>query len=176
MSELQTSSPATLLSSDLSPSVNGSTSTRVRTCLVVSTSAGRAERFVQAARQERWGTIVCGSAEDAAMQAVRQRIQLALIDLETVPAGQASPLHKLVEQLAGRGGPLLVVCGRPGDEAGEVWSRRMGVWMYLPGVDSRSDIALVYGEARGIVEKLERAAPHQSPSTNGATRETRVRH
>jgi hypothetical protein len=37
---------------------------------------------------------------------------------------------------------------------GEVWSRQLGVWMYLPGVDSESDLALVYSEARGIVEKL----------------------
>jgi hypothetical protein len=46
------------------------------------------------------------------------------------------------------------VCGNPNDTLGEVWSRQLGVWMYLPGIDSESDVALVCSEARSIVEKL----------------------
>ena len=60
----------------------------------------------------------------------------------------------LVEQLASRDGPLVAVCGNPNDTLGEVWSRQLGVWMYLPGVDNESDLALVGSEARSIVEKL----------------------
>ncbi len=37
---------------------------------------------------------------------------------------------------------------------GEIWSRQLGVWMYLPGVDDESDIAMLCGEARNAVEKL----------------------
>ena len=47
-----------------------------------------------------------------------------------------------MQQLAARQGPLLAVCGKPDDTTGEVWSRQLGVWMYLPGVDGQSDIAL----------------------------------
>ena len=60
----------------------------------------------------------------------------------------------LVEQLASRSGPLLAVCGKPDDLQGEVWSRQLGVWMYLPGIDTDSDIALLCGEARNILKKL----------------------
>jgi hypothetical protein len=52
----------------------------------------------------------------------------------------------------------LAVCGNPDDAMGEVWSRQLGVWMYLPGVDGHSDIALLCSEARNILEKLSRQA------------------
>jgi hypothetical protein len=65
-----------------------------------------------------------------------------------------------VQQLAARHGPLLAVCGKPDDITGEVWSRQLGVWMYLPGVDSQSDIALLCGEARNILRKLTDTAAH----------------
>jgi hypothetical protein len=74
--------------------------------------------------------------------------------------GQERLLRKLVEQLAARNGPLLAVCGKPDDTLGEVWSRQLGVWMYLPGVDSQSDIALLCGEARNILTKLEKQPVH----------------
>jgi hypothetical protein len=168
MNELQTSLPVTLASSELSPAAARRGMTMLRTCLVVSESAHRAKRFVEAAQQEQWSTIVCGNADEAARNAVRQRIQLALIDLESVREAQQSALCKLTEQLVG--GPLLVVCGRPNDDAGEVWSRGLGVWMYLPGINSQTDIGLVYGQARRVVEKLENGAPqlaHQSNGMNG---------
>jgi hypothetical protein len=97
---------------------------------------------------------VCSTAEDANRQAVRHRIDLALIDLQTASAESESRLRELVRQLAARGGPLLAVCGKPDDTNGEVWSRQQGVWLYLPGVDSESDIALLCGEAKKILKKL----------------------
>ncbi len=82
-------------------------------------------------------------------------MHLALVDLQTATAGQEEKLLRvLVEQLAARNGPLLAVCGKPDDTMGEVWSRQLGVWMYLPGVDSQTDIALLCGEARNILQKL----------------------
>ena len=56
--------------------------------------------------------------------------------------------------MAANKGLLLAVCGKPDDTTGEVWSRQLGVWMYLPGVDGRSDIALLCGEARNILKKM----------------------
>jgi hypothetical protein len=109
---------------------------------------------VRAAHEEQWMTIVCSTADDAIRQSVRHRVDLALIDLQSAPTAQEPLLRRLVEQLAARAGPLLAVCGKPDDTTGEVWSRQLGVWMYLPGADSQSDIALLCGEARNILKKL----------------------
>jgi hypothetical protein len=113
---------------------------------------------VRAAHEERWATIVCTTADDAIRQSVRQRVDLALIDLQSAQRDQEKTLRTLVEQFASRGGPLLAVCGKPDDTTGEVWSRQLGVWMYLPGIDSQSDISLLCGEARNVLQKLEHHA------------------
>ena len=154
MSELHSSSPAVLVSPEVGAPIKRRSAVALHTCLVVSTSAPRAQLWVRAAHEEQWATIVCMTAEDANRQAVRNRIDLGLIDLQSASAESESRLRGLVRQLAARDGPLLAVCGKPGDTTSEVWSRQLGVWMYLPGVDSHSDIALLCGEARNILEKL----------------------
>jgi hypothetical protein len=154
MSELQTSLPATLVSSDARTTFSRRAPAALQTCLVVSTSPRRAQLWVRAAHEEHWATIVCNTADDAIRQSVRQRVELALVDLQSAPRTQEKMLRTLVEQLAARKGPLLAVCGKPDDTTGEVWSRQLGVWMYLPGVDSQSDIALLCAEARNILRKL----------------------
>jgi hypothetical protein len=154
MSELQTSLPATLVSPDSRATVTHRAAVALQTCLVVSTSARRAQLWVRAAHEEQWATIVCTTGDDAMRQSVRHRVELALVDLQSAPPAQGQMLRSLVERLAARNGPLLAVCGDPDDTTGEVWSRQLGVWMYLPGVDSHSDIALLCSEARNILEKL----------------------
>jgi ActR/RegA family two-component response regulator len=153
MRELQTSMPAVLELPDIRTTAKRGAPAAVQTCLVVSTSAWRAQLLVRAAHEEHWATIVCNSAEDGLRQAVRQCVQLALVDLQSAPAARVGELKKMVEQLAARR-VLLAVCGKPDDTTGEVWSRQLGVWMYLPGVDSQSDIALLCAEARQVLEKL----------------------
>ncbi|MEX2308762.1 MAG: hypothetical protein WD738_14275 [Pirellulales bacterium] len=156
MNELQTTVPATIVSPDSRAPVSRRAPPTLHTCLVVSGSAPRAQLWVRAAHEEQWATIVCSTADDAVRQSVRHRVDLALIDLQSAPTAQKRTLRRLVEQLAARDGPLLAVCGRPDDTTGEVWSRQLGVWMYLPGVDSQSDIALLCGEARNILRKLHK--------------------
>ena len=154
MSELQTSLPATRVSPDSRATVRRRAAVALQTCLVVSTSARRAQLWVRAAHEEQWATIVCTTADDAMRQSVRHRVELALVDLQSAPPAQTQVLRTLVERLAARNGPLLAVCGDPDDTTGEVWSRQLGVWMYLPGVDGHSDIALLCSEARNILQKL----------------------
>jgi CheY-like chemotaxis protein len=154
MNDLQTTSPAALVSPDARAPAKRRAPVALHTCLVVSTSARRAQIWVRAAHEEQWATIVCTTADDATRQAVRQRVDLALIDLQSATVDQAAQLRRLVEQLAAKNGPLLAVCGNPDDSTGEVWSRQLGVWMYLPGIDGHSDIALLCGEARNILKKL----------------------
>ncbi len=154
MSELQRSSPAVLVSPEIGVPAKRRSAVDLHTCLVVSTSARRAQLWVRAAHEEHWTTIVCTTADDANRQSVRNRIDLALIDLQAASKECEVLLRGLVEQLAARKGSLLAVCGKPEDLLGEVWSRQLGVWMYLPGVDSQSDIALLCGEARNILKKI----------------------
>ena len=162
MNELQTTVPATFVSPDSRAPVSRRAPPTLHTCLVVSSSAPRAQLWVRAAHEEHWATIVCSVADDAMRQSVRQRVDLALIDLQSAAAAQERLLRRLVEQLAARDGPLLAVCGKPDDTTGEVWSRQLGVWMYLPGVDSQSDIALLCGEARNILKKLHKHETHRA--------------
>ena len=154
MSELQTSLPATLVSPGASATNGRHAPAALGLCLVVSTSPRRAQLLVRAAHEEQWSTIVCSTAEDALRQSVRQRVDLALVDLQSALPADEPVLRLLVEQLAARNGPLLAVCGKSDDTTGEVWSRQLGVWIYLPGVDSQSDIALLCAEARNILQKL----------------------
>jgi hypothetical protein len=162
MSDLQLSSPTTLVSSDARATGLRRAPATVHLCLVVSTSPRRAQLWVRAAHEEQWATIVCNTVEDAIRQAVRQRIELALVDLQSAPPPQERVLRKVVEQLAARNVPLLAVCGKPDDTLGEVWSRQLGVWMYLPGVDNQSDIALLCSEARNILTKFENQPAHMA--------------
>jgi hypothetical protein len=154
MNDLQRSSPAVLVSPELRVPSRRTAPVALNTCLVVSASARRAQLWVRAAQEEQWTTIVCTTADDAIRQAVRHRIELGLIDLQSAPAESEARFKSLVQQLASREGVLLAVCGKPDDTLGEVWSRQLGVWMYLPGIDSESDIALLCGEARSILKKL----------------------
>lgn len=159
MSELQIM-PTTLVSSDPRRGLLRAAPAALQLCLVVSPSTQRSQILVRAAHEEHWATIVCRGAEEAARQAVRNRIQLALVDMQAVPPKDEPAFRLLVEQLASRDGPLVAVCGKPNDSVGEVWSRQLGVWMYLPDVNRESDLALVCSEARSIVEKLCGERPH----------------
>jgi hypothetical protein len=153
--------PATLTASDPRHVVTRVAPATLRMCLVLSASPKRSQMLVRAAQEEHWATLVCRGAEEAARQAVRNRIQLALVDLQTVSASEEQAFRGFVEQMAVGDGPLVAVCGKPNDVMGELWSRQLGVWMYLPGVDSESDLALVYSEARSIVEKLLGRSPER---------------
>jgi hypothetical protein len=162
MSELQRSSPAVLVSPAIGVPAKRRSAVDLHTCLIVSTSARRTQLWVRAAHEEQWTTIVCTTADDANRQSVRTRIDLALVDLQAASKECEILLRSLVEELAARKGSLLAVCGKPEDSQGEVWSRQLGVWMYLPGVDSQSDIALLCGEARQILKKLNDHAAYSS--------------
>jgi len=155
MNDLRRSSPAVLVAPEVRAPIKRRTPVALHQCLVVSASARRAQLWVRAAHEENWTTIVCTTAADAIRQAVRNRIDLALIDLQSAEGDLQADLRALVEHLASRGGSLLAVCGTPEDTFAEVWSRQLGVWMYLPGIDSESDIALLCAEARNILKKLE---------------------
>ena len=90
MSDLQTSLPVTLVSPGSSTTASRAAPAALHMCLVVSMSPRRAQLLVRGAQEEHWSTIVCSTAEDALRQSVRQRIDLALVDLQPAP-----PSHPL---------------------------------------------------------------------------------
>ncbi|HVT27892.1 MAG TPA: hypothetical protein VHE81_07740, partial [Lacipirellulaceae bacterium] len=100
MNDLQMSSPAVFVSPDARAPTKRYAPVALQTCLVVSTSARRAQLWVRAAHEEQWATIVCTTADDAMRHAVRQRVDLALVDLQSANAEQEGRLRNLVQQLA----------------------------------------------------------------------------
>ena len=135
--------------SDPAPPVD----TGVMQCLVASCDKRRREMLYEAATSQGWRAIACQDGTIAAQQSVLQRVQLALIDLQSARAPQQMELKRLAESLAQRSNTLLVLCGSKEDSEEEIWARGLGVWIYLPGVDESSDVGSLCAEARQVAAR-----------------------
>jgi hypothetical protein len=138
---------------DHSPQVR-STRAELMLCLVVSSDVYRMQLFDRAAEEQGWDTILIADADEAVRIAARERVRLAIVDLQSVPPAIEASYRRFAERLAKKQESLVIVCGNEEDATGEIWSRQLGVWMYLPGVDDQTDIGLVCGEARSVSERL----------------------
>ena len=127
--------------------------TGVMQCLVASCDKRRREMLYEAATSQGWRAIACNDGAIATQQSVLQRVQLALIDLQSALSTQQVGMKRLVESLAKRSTTLLVLCGSTEDPKEEIWARELGVWMYLPGVDESSDIGSLCAEARQVAAR-----------------------
>jgi len=105
--------------------------------------------------------VVFQDAEAARGAASRIRFRLAVVDLYRTHGTPPVGLRGLCELLAADGTALLVICGNDEDAVEEIWAHQLGAWLYLPGVEADSDLAMLCGQARTVVEKFE-------PSCNGA--------
>jgi hypothetical protein len=87
--------------------------------------------------------------------AFRKQFHLALVDTESV-AGSSLQLEfeGLAGDLARNHVPLLVISGNNNDPLSEIHARQLGVWLYLPGFDGRTELDVVFREARAVHEKL----------------------
>lgn len=124
-------------------------------CLVTSTDEQLAQWISLAAQASGWSVVSCSSAKDSLRQAVLHDFPLAMLDYGGDPAHRAT-LAELVRLLKSSTGSVQVVCEREPDVecSGERWARESGAWLYLPDVNSSSDLAGVCREARSVVEKL----------------------
>jgi ActR/RegA family two-component response regulator len=156
--------PATVAQSH--PQLVRSTRADLMLCLVVSSDPYRMRLFDRAAEDQGWDTILAAESEEAVQIATRERLQLAIVDLQSATPTTGAGYRRFVEWLSKKQQSLVVVCGNEDDSPGEIWSRQLGVWMYLPGVDDQSDIALVCGEARQVLEKMF-GRPARSSGVNG---------
>lgn len=138
-------------------------------CLIVSGDRKRGEMLERAAVDGGWKTCVCVDAATALAHLSRAFVHLAVVDLQ---GQELTAFRPVLEQLAARGGLLLIVCGNEGDLQEEVWVRQLGAWLYLPGVTETSNLALLCGEARQIAERLAKAPAPNHVGTAAAGRET----
>lgn len=120
--------------------------------------------MVGAATEAGWETILCADAKTALASAQKTFVQLAMVDLvdlddQDSPTGQLSggtgpDKQRLLEKLSAQHGTLLLVCGHEEDALEEIWTRQLGVWIYLPGGLETADAQTLCVEAQQITQKL----------------------
>ena len=77
--------------------------------------------------------------------------QFALVDLDHRGA-TASGGRELVRTLVQDYPNVLVgVCGHEADPEEEIWARQLGIWIYLPGVTTSSEMSSLCEQALQIV-------------------------
>lgn len=129
-------------------------------CLVASARPAHRRWLADAARRWGWDVSVCTTLAEAQRSIVRNRPQLAFVDLKR-PEGEA--FCALVEQIANECKTLLVICGNEEDGKEEIWIRELGAWFYLPGMQPGTSVGLLFRDARTIVEKQAGSLLPDSP-------------
>ncbi len=129
------------------PSVQRHTATATFQCLVVSTSDPRREMLYRAAADGGWDVTACANVKSATRKVQRTFFHLSLVDLEGDGRRAPSGFRELCKRLCSDGIPLLAVCGHEGNAEEEIWARQLGVWLYLPGVESGENVSALCGEA-----------------------------
>ncbi|MBN1851372.1 MAG: hypothetical protein JW829_01560 [Pirellulales bacterium] len=156
------------------PAPTGSSQTASYRCLIASNNAPHVSMFSRAATEQGWEPVICHDAKTAAREAICQQIQMAVIDVAqngTVPDNQ---FREIAERLVSEKNALVMICGSEDNPEEEIWARQIGAWLYLPGVDEETDIAMLCGESKNIVEKLrsmstdinKETAPDRKPARN----------
>jgi CheY-like chemotaxis protein len=132
-------------------------------CLVSSASKVRRNLISDAATGVGWSTIICASADDALGAVKRSKVQFAMVDLDDrgeTPQGA----RELVQTLIQDSSQILVgVCGHEANPEEEIWVRQLGIWLYLPGVTTSSEIATLCEHAMQIV--TERGLGEELPAS-----------
>lgn len=120
-------------------------------CLVSSASQTRRNLISQAAIDAGWGTTVCPSPDKAIVEFKRNRFYFAVVDLND--RGKTPPgVRDLVQTLVQDSSKILVgVCGHEADPEEEIWVRQLGIWLYLPGLTTSSEVSMLCEQALQIV-------------------------
>ena len=136
--------------------------TLVRVCppavlqLLLVSMCDRNKQIIEStAAEEGWRAVHHRLVDKALRAAVTTPFQLALVDTQSaVDSPQKEDYEQLAADLARSHVPLLVITGDEDDPLGEIRARQLGVWLYLPGFDGKTELDVVFREARAIHEKL----------------------
>ena len=120
-------------------------------CLISSASRTRRNMLSKAAADAGWDSILCNSPEEVGNNLEQTVLQFALVDLDhrgATPQGARDLVQNLIQ-----GDPhlLIGVCGHEADPEEEIWARQLGVWIYLPGATTSSEMSMLFGQALQIV-------------------------
>jgi len=136
------------------PRIRSKTGAGVFQCLVVSVSPRRRETLASTASLEGWDTVVCADVRNSRAASQRELFGLALVDLGRQNGGTPSGFCELTEQLVAMSNMLVVVCGHENDPNEEIWARRVGAWIYLPGTGPDSEASMICREAMHVARRL----------------------
>lgn len=122
-------------------------------CLIASASQTRRNMLSQAATDAGWGTVVTATPDNAIGRFRRTSFQFAMVDLDD-RGGTPPGVQDLVQTLAHDSSRILLgVCGHEADPEEEIWVRQLGIWLYLPGVTSSSEVSQLCEQALQVVMK-----------------------
>ena len=124
-------------------------------CLVSSASQTRRNVLTQAASDAGWESVVCSTPANSLAVVRRDAFQFAMVDLDD--RGETpSDARELVQTLIRDPNRILVgVCGHEADPEEEIWVRQLGIWLYLPGLTTASEVALLCEQALELVSKRQ---------------------
>ena len=146
------------------PPARSRASAGVFQCLVVSGDLRRREALSFTASDQGWKTVVCADSRNARAAAQRSLFGLALVDLERQNGGTPRGFRELTEQLAEMAGLLIVLCGHEDDPHEEIWARKLGAWLYLPGLGQETEVAAICREALRVSRRLNRVSTKTFPA------------
>ena len=142
----------------------------VMRCLLVSIDQKHIKVIESAAANQGWLPESHAAVDEALRGAFRKQFHLAFVDTQSA-AG--SPLQaeyeELASDLARNHVPLIVISGEEGDPLAEIRARQLGVWLYLPGFDGRTELDVVFRDAREVHEKLLSDQQPRSPDNQQST-------
>lgn len=125
-------------------------------CLISSASQTRRNLLSRAAADAGWEATVFATPDQAIVAYQRDLFRFAVVDLDDrgeTPTGS----RELVQTLAQDPKRILVgVCGHEADPDEEIWVRQLGIWLYLPGTTTSSELSLLCEHAMQVVMKQQR--------------------
>lgn len=133
------------------PQQQGKAESGMYQCLISSASRARRNMLSTAAANAGWDSIVCNSPEAVSSNLELTMFQFAMVDLDhrgETPSGARDLVQNLIQ---GDPNVLIGVCGHEADPQEEIWARQLGVWVYLPGATTTSEVSLLFEQALQIV-------------------------
>jgi hypothetical protein len=120
--------------------------------------------MASAASDQGWNTVVCADAHNAQAASQRSIFGLALVDLDRPDGGTPSGFPELIEQLVAIPNLLVTLCGHKNDTNEEIWARRTGVWLYLPGLGEGNRVSTICREAMVVAQRLSMPPAGRRPA------------